>query len=267
MSYPPLPAPAFQSAPNVPADLGNVATALETQVLAQYNVYNSSNNPSATSLETRVTAIDGPSGTAAGLDTQVSNLSTAINTWTNGSASNLATQTARTTAFGPRQDGHDTTMGTLAGSLGTYEPSLTNLQTQRPGGLVLHREWNPVNIPVTATAVGPIGEVSFNGTAQSQRVYRVCYQGTVTINSPTTTPPWNLAIYFGATGSNPHQIGCICGPNFGYKIPFTVVGYTSGLNTGSWTTSLYAIGFVAGGGYSVTDFLAMSVEDLGYRYY
>lgn len=267
MSYPSLPTPLIQSAPNVPADLGSVAAALESQVLAQYDVYNNTNNPSATSLETRVTAIDGSSGTAPGLDAQVSTLSTAINTWTSGSASNLSAQVARTTAFGPRQDGHDATVGALNTSLGTYEPQLNNLQNQRPGGLVVSQQWSPANVPVTATPTGPIAQVSFNASAQFNRVYRIMYQGTVTINNPSTTPPWTLGIYLAQTGRSPSLIGCICGPNFGYKVPFTVVGYAYGLNTFSWAASLYAIGSVSGGGYTLTDILSMSVEDLGYRYF
>lgn len=264
MTIPSFPAPTASSAPNVPGDLGTVALAYENQALAQYNAYNTGNNPSATSIETRLTAIDDPStGTAQALDARITTLNTAITTWTAGVSSNLATQVARTTAFGPRQNGHDSLMTSINASLAGYEPTITSLQNTMPVGLVAS-----VSIPAGTAVTGgsPIANITFN--ARANAVYRVVYTGTF-LNQASTRPTLNLSLLYNA-GSSGSTGGSLAGtsqisiPTTAY-FPISLAGLLTGLSPGQYTISLviYTTGTSGSTPGALTGVQSMYLEDLG----
>lgn len=266
---PPLPTPVITDPPNVPSDLGAVAQAIENQAVGAYNGYNTTNTPSATSLETRTTAIDAqPGGTAAALDTRITTLNNAINTWTAGTPSNnLSTQVTRTAAFGAQQDSQDATMSSLNSSLNTYEPQINTLISQRPPGLLYSYIYS-FNLDITASTFiiyqthnfisNHWYRVSFTGTAQS----------TVGNVNQSISAQWVIS-----AGSSPSMSGGLAGVSntplgmTSNAMPFACFGMVSGYS-GTYTIALSAnVASPGSRGARLVNFCPFLMEDLGYRYY
>lgn len=263
-----LPTPSITDPPNVPGDLGAVALAIEAQASAAYVGYNTSNSPSATSIETRVTAIDvQPGGTAAALDTRITTLNSAISTWTAPVGSTLTAQTARTTAFGPRQDSHDTLMSSITGTLAAAEPQISTLVSQRPGGIVTSSTTN-YNLIIGSTDTS-IAHWTYNFNAS--RFYRVSFTGSVQSTVGNVIQQVNAAWIY-VSGSTPSPSGSTAGVSTtplgmtSFTMPFACYGVIGGLS-GTSTVSLYAHFSGSGGGCKVVGFGSFIFEDLGYRYY
>jgi hypothetical protein len=207
MSFPALPAPALSDPPNVPADLGKVAIAAENQAVAQYAGYNTTNSPSATSIEARTTAIDSAAGSVAPVEANSAALASNVYTWTGSTTSNLATQSARTAAFPARQTGHDTLINTLNGQLATYEPQITGLINTRAAGL-LDSVGTVYNLPVSYDATF-VATYTFTPRAGSI-YYRTSFAGC--FNFTGTSDRQNLTLYWiVAQGTTPHSSGDLFG--------------------------------------------------------
>lgn len=273
-TYPPLPTPSVSSPPDVPTDLGAVALGIETQALAQYTGYNTTNTPSAASIEARTTAIDAvPSGSAAVLDARIASLNTAMATWTDGPSSSLSAQTARTAAFPARQDGHDSLMATLTSSLATAESQIATLQSQRPSG-VLYNPTNSVNIPISPSGITTIGYYVFN--AKGNSYYRASYCGTLQTTVGNVAQVVNF-FWIKTFDTTPSQTGALSGASFvslnttSNSVPFACYGITGALTPGLHTFTLNAYFYRSplGGsaGARVVNPSSMTVEDIGWRYY
>lgn len=275
MSYPALPTPLETSPPNVPSDLGSVALAIETQGLEQYDGYNTTNTPSATSIETRLTAIDAmPGGTAAGLDTSITALNSSIATWTAPTGSNLATQAALTATSSSRQNGQDTTMATLTTNLGIYEPQITTLQQQRPLGLVYSSNNN--YFQSYSGGSGTTNLITYaTFTPRAHAYYRVTFTCSF-VSSVAATNGQLLTLYvFGEPGTTPPTYGSTWGES-STSIPTTtsdffpigVVGIDASLSPVPTTVSVcFEIQSTTGTvGGAITGYGAFMVEDLGWSY-
>lgn len=269
MSFPPLPTPSLTDPPNVPSDLGKVALAAESQAIAQYAGYNTANSPSATSIETRTSAIDGASGTVAGVEATSAALTSAVYTWTGSATSNLAAQSARTAAFPARQTGHDTLINTLNGQLATYEPQITSLINTRPAGLLLNATGH-LNVPV-GNATLPFVTWHTLTPRAGTIYYRVSFTGTFTFTGSAPRQTFNLN-WIVTNGTTPQTGGPLAGTsglaganNFPY-LPIACYGVIKITGDGSpWTFALFAD---LGGpdqdrGGAVVGICAWSIEDLG----
>jgi hypothetical protein len=275
MSYPPLPTPTETSAPNVPSDLGAVALAIETQGLAQYAAYNTTNNPSATTLESRITAIDAqPGGTAAALDTSITTLNTSISTWTAPTSSNLATQVAITSGAPARQSSQDTTMSGLTSSLNTYEPQITTLQQQRPKGLVYS---SSANYGLSLGGGGFVLITYATFTPRANAYYRVIFTGSFQTYVAQSNAQGLYLYFFIAAGTTPPTSGTTIGESV-TSIPSDTNGYfpiagrgltwgISGTHTVSVCGQLASPNGLSGEGGSVVGIGSFLVEDIGWRYY
>lgn len=269
MTFPALPTPALSDVPNVPADLGRVALAVETQALAQYAGYNSTNSPSATSIETRTRAIDSATGTVAGVEASSAALAAAIYTWTGSATSAVATQAARTAAFPARQTGHDTLINTLNGQLASYEPQITSLINTRPAGLLANASVS-LNVPVPNA--GSVVVMSYSFTPRPGTVYyRMGLTGTFNFTGgaarQTATLNWIAAQ--GSAASFTGQVAgtsLVAGANNYPSVPIACYGVLPITGNGSrWTLTLAASmsGPDQNRGGAVAGYCAYTIEDLG----